>query len=182
MNATLFAPAVIGFSFLSAGCLSIFLPLSRQERDQVRLFEERKETSKIDGGCGVDDPTMRASARTSVMTYAQQYPAARAGSQREMVLEVFQRALDGDYRALAMIFSDYDTYGSSDSEAWCKVPWEVLRALGDERFSKFVESQPDAVRAAAFRWLVGLFGGTEAELKALYPKTAKLHSDPRFAP
>jgi|GEM_PF-5710536 len=128
--------------------------------------------------CATPDSVGRAEARARVLGYAQEFGVVDepTAAHQQLVARTLQRALDGDDMALAQIFTDSQTFVSGDNEGWCKMPWIILCAVGDKRFANFVVGQPAPVQNAAFEWLVGLFGGTEAELREGFPQTAKLYA------
>src|SRR5262249_24514958 len=57
----------------------------------------------------------------------------------------FERALDGDIRALHRVFRD-PQFHSGDKEAWCSIPGAILYVVGDQRFAEFLTSLSPAER------------------------------------
>lgn len=142
-------------------------------------FAAALAASALFAGCAKPKPPEPAQFKASVLSYARQYPANPAevpAEKQQLVLGTFRRAVEGDSQALARIFSDYETFGSATDDAWCKVPWDLLNAVGDHRFATFLTNQPAQVQSEAFRWLVGPFGASKEELQKQFPETARLYN------
>ena len=128
--------------------------------------------------CATHTPSASES-RAMVLSYGREYPAYPPDHPvrtQRLVLDTFSRALDGDHHALARIYSDYDTFGSGDCEAWDKTKVDILRAVGDKKFAGFVASRPVSLQRSVLGGLVATFGITEARLQHEFPATAKLYS------
>jgi len=100
----------------------------------------------------------------------------RSDASSQDTLPIFLEACGGDFRALRMVFTDYERFGSGDNEAWGDVPDVILREAGDHLYAEFLTTVDTDTRWSSLRWL-GPPGSTlfdEADLRHSFPLTSRI--------
>lgn len=59
----------------------------------------------------------------------------------------FEKALNGDFRALDTVFSDKNYHTTETHWDWNYVPWHILQVIGDARYADFVLSHSPKERS-----------------------------------
>jgi len=105
-------------------------------------------------GCAIPPSYVRtpAESRAYVLEYCRVQCEANASKPRKPYRATFERALNGEFRALHTVFTD-ESYHTNDME-WDLVPWHILQVIGDSRYADFVVSRPAGERSTllALQW------------------------------
>jgi hypothetical protein len=81
-----------------------------------------------------------AESRAYILEYCRLECEENLAKPRRPYRSTFEKALNGDFRALHTVFFD-ETYHTNDAH-WDLIPWYILQVIGDSRYADFVRSRP----------------------------------------